>query len=203
MSKKAVRSMKVNIIPKPSILEVNKYIKKWNDEQRYVLIERSLNKLFLKTYPNNIDIEDVLIKCSALNDFYSTNIFSIYDIAMRIVSLKIDERLKNGDITLINDIANLKIKGKDKYFYSFSTKYCSHHNQNSFAIYDSFVDDVLWYFKKTDNFYKFKRKDLRDYKNFLTVLTEFKKFYNIEPVTFKDLDKYLWQLGKEFFPKSY
>ena len=32
-------------------------------------------------YPKNSDINDILIKCSSLNDFYITNIFSIFPVA--------------------------------------------------------------------------------------------------------------------------
>ena len=53
------------------------------------------------------------------------------------------------------------------------------------------------YFKK-DKFTKFKKADLKDYEKFYTILLEFKKFYNIT-YGLKDLDKYLWLLGKENF----
>ena len=44
-------------------------------------------------------------------------------------------------------------------------------------------------------------KDLRDYNRFVEVLDEFKKFYNLEDYSVKQLDMYLWQLGKEYFPR--
>ena len=61
-------------IPKPSKSEVERYFKKWDNQESYVLQESALDKLFFYTYPNNTDINDILIKASALNDFYSTNI---------------------------------------------------------------------------------------------------------------------------------
>ena len=73
-----------------------------------------------------------MIKASVLNDFYSTNIFSIFDIAKHIVSLNIDERLKKGDEQLVSEIGHIEIKEKKRYFYSFATKYCSHHNPVAF-----------------------------------------------------------------------
>ena len=60
---------------------------------------------------HNDCIEDVLIKCSSLNDFYSTNIFDIHTMAQHILSLKIDERLENGDLSLVNDIARVEVNG--------------------------------------------------------------------------------------------
>lgn len=162
-----------------------------------------MDKLFIDTFPNNIIIEDILIKASTLNDFYSTNIFSIFAVSKHIQDLNIDERLKNNDETLVNDIARVEIKGVKKNFYSFATKYCSHHKPCEFPIYDSFVEKVLIYFNKIDNFYDFKKEDLKDYKIFKRVLIEFKKFYDIDEFNLKDIDRYIWQLGKKYFPKKY
>ncbi|MGN1379240.1 MAG: hypothetical protein ACI4XR_02455 [Bacilli bacterium] len=148
-------------IPAPCKNEVKKYLDKWVSLENYVLQENSLDKLFFKTYPNNDNINDILIKASSLNDFYSTNIFSIFSVAKHIHSLNIDERLKKHDESLVNDIANLEISGKKITFYSFITKYCS-------------------YFNKKDNFSKFTKKDLKYYAKFKTVLIDFKKYYGID-----------------------
>lgn len=190
------------IIPKPSENELKRYLVKWNTLKNYVEQEKALNKLFLETYPKNTDKRDILIKTSSLNDFYSTNIFSIFPVAENIFSLEIDSRLENKDLTLVNDIAKVNINGKEKNFYSFASKYCSHHFPYIYPIYDSYVDKVLIHFRDTDEFLKFKNKDLRDYEEFFHVLCEFKEFYSINS-NLKDLDKYLWLLGKDFFTKKY
>ena len=190
-------------IPKPTKTEVEFYLKKWSALENYVLQENSLNKLFSQTYPQNNDINDILIKCSSLNHFYSTNIFSVFPVAKHILNLDIDKRLKNGDATIVNEIAKININGKDKNFYSFATKYCSHHIPEKYPIYDSFVEKVLIYFKKQDNFMSFKKDDLKNYEKFKNVLFEFKKFYKIEDFNLKEIDRYLWQLGKDYFPRKY
>lgn len=190
-------------IPRPTDTEVKKYLKKWDSLENYVLQESALDKLFFDTYPKNDDINDILIKCSSLNDFYSTNIFSIFPVAKHILKLNIDKRLKAGDVTLINDIAKVKIGGKDKNFYSFATKYCSHHYPEMFPIYDSFVEKCLMYFKKEDRFEDFTLSDLKDYSKFKEILIAFKKYYDIDNYNLKDIDRYLWQLGKKYFPKKY
>lgn len=190
-------------IPTPCKEEVQKYLNLWDSLENYVLQEKSLYKLFHKTYPKNTDIDDILIKASSLNDFYSTNIFSIFPVAKHILELNIDERLKNKDETLVNDIANVNINGVEKHFYSFATKYCSHHNPIDYPIYDSYVSKVLIYFNRKDHFSDFKKDDLKIYKKFKEVLVAFKKYYNIDEYNLKDIDRYLWQLGKEYFPNSY
>lgn len=111
-----IRGNKVIDIPTPYKNEVEKYLKKWYLLENYVLQEKSLDKLFLITYPNNNEIEDILIKVSSLNDFYSTNIFSVFPVAKHILNLYIDNRLKSNDETLVNDVTNLCINGKKSVF---------------------------------------------------------------------------------------
>lgn len=188
---------------KPSEAEVKKYLNKWDSLENYVLQESALDKLFFNTYPNNKDINDILIKAAALNDFYSTNIFSIFPVAKHILNLNIDERLKNKDISLVNDIAKVEINGKVKNFYSFATKYCSHHYPLDYPIYDSYIEKVLILLNKRDAFSKFKKEDLKDYTKFKRVVIDFRAFYNLNQFTLKDIDRYIWLLGKEYLPRKY
>ena len=191
-------------IPSPNKKIIQEYIVKWDNlEEHYIWQESSLDKLFHDDYKYNNDLNEILIKCSCLNDFYSTNIFLIFPVAKNIYDLKIDKRLEEGDTSLVNDIANVEISGKQKNFYSFASKYCSHHNAIKFPIYDYFVEKMLMYFKKKDKFAKFKKEDLKDYTKFRNVLMEFKKFYDIDEYNLRDIDKYLWIAGKEYFPKKY
>ncbi len=191
-------------LPTPTIDEVEKYLMSWDSMENYVLQEESLNKLFFETYPENKDISDILIKASSLNDFYSTNIFSIFPVAKNILSLNIDERLKLGDDTLVNEIALVEYNdGKVKNFYSFATKYCSHHYPNEYPIFDSYVEKVIMHFKRKDKFSKFTSQDLREDPRFKEVVEEFRWYYNLEQFGLKDIDRYIWQLGKEYFPIKY
>ena len=191
-------------IPSPNEKIMEEYLDKWDNlEEHYVWQESSLYKLFHEVYKYNTDLNEILIKCSCLNDFYSTNIFSIYPVAKKIFELKIDKRLNEGDPTLVNDIAHITINDKDKFFYSFATKYCSHHNNIEFPIYDFFVDRMLMYFKTKDKFASFKQADLKDYAKFKKILIDFKKYYNIDEYNLRDIDKYLWIAGKEYFPRKY
>ena len=188
-------------IPKPSTKEVDKYLEKWDDNEEYRDKEKALKKLFLKLCPKNTDIKDILLKASTLNDFYSTNIFSIYPVAKHIQDKGIDSKLKKGDISAVSDIQNVTIAGKNKNFYSFASKYCSHHYPEEYPIYDSYVDRILRYFRKCHKFFDFKNEDLKDYVKFKGIIIEFQKFYGLNEYGFKQIDQYLWQLGKEYFSK--
>lgn len=197
--------MKKNLnIPTPSEKEVVYYLDEWDHLEGYFLQESSLRKLFSKTYPLNNDLDDVLIKVCALNDFYSTNIFSPFPVAKHIISLKIDDNLRGNDLNIVNKIALIKMNGdKIKNFYSFATKYCSHHNPSIYPIYDSYVEKILIYFRDKDKFYPFKKEELKDYPRFKDILINFRKFYDLGKFDLKQIDKYLWQIGKKYFPKRY
>lgn len=187
----------------PSIDEVNRYLDRWDSLDNYVLQENSLDKLFFETYPHNTDIREILVKASTLNDFYSTNIFSIFPVAKHILGLDIDERLQKGDESLVNEIALVDMGGVKRNFYSFATKYCSHHFPLLYPIYDSYVEKVLMGFKKKDRFSKFKKGDLKDYRKFKMIIIDFRDYYDLNEFELKDIDRYLWQLGKEIFPIKY
>ena len=191
---------------KPTVDEVKKYINKWYSLDNYVNQEHALDKLFGKLCPNNSDINDILIKCSALNDFYSTNIFDIHSVAQHILKLKIDKRLKDGDLNLVKEIAKVEVGNppKRRNFYSFATKYCSHHQPKKYAIYDNYVEKVLVDFNKKergDRFSSFTLKNLKDYKSFIRVIRDFQDHFGLSQFTLKELDQYLWQLGKMYFGK--
>ena len=95
-------------VPNPSILEVKKYLKSWSELENYKLQEDALDKLFFELIPKNEDISDILLKVATLNDFYSTNIFSVYPLAKHILSIDIDERLRQGDVALVKEIQKVK-----------------------------------------------------------------------------------------------
>jgi hypothetical protein len=198
------RTKKMDVyVPDPSIEQVEFYLAKWDGLENYHLQEDALNKLFFELCPKNTDIIDVLLKASTLNDFYSTNIFSIYLVAKHICTLDIDARLKAGDVTLVGDIQYVTIGNTERNFYSFASKYCSHHNPIDYPIYDSYVDEVLRCFRNRDSFTDFQDGDLKNYVKFKGILIDFRAFYGLDKYNLKQIDQYVWQLGKDYFPKNY
>lgn len=195
-----VRKSTANLnIATPSQSELEKWLGLWSEQSKSQ--DNALNKLFHRTYPRNDDLDEVLVKVATLNDFYSTNIYNIFAVAKHILSVqRLDERLVSGDESLVGDIANISINGKVKYFYSFASKFCSHHNEKEFAIYDSYVAQMLSYFQKRDKFGAFAREDLKDYAKFKKALNDFRAFYGLK-CDLKQLDGYLWQAGKTHFAR--
>ncbi len=171
--------------------------KKYNDQKRVIV------KLFQNCVKENKTIEDILIKVSAINQFDSTNIFDIHTVANHILSLNIDERLGSNDLSLVKDIAYVTIKDKLKYFYSFATKYCAHHSQEIYPIYDSYVSKILVHFKKQYQFATFKVVDLKNYQIFNDTIEAFINFFELNEYKKSEIDRYLWLLGKKYYPNNY
>lgn len=197
--------MKTEIISihEPSVEEVEKYLIKWEkrDDGKYRYQEVAVNCLFDK-FPLSTDLNSVLIKCSCLNDFYSTNIWGTFQVAKHIITVNdIDSRLKIGDLSVVNDISHVEIKGKTRVLYSFASKYCSHHNEDKFPIWDRYVNCVLKYFRNSDHFLKFIDSDLHDYITFYSIIIEFREYYHLNQFSLKQIDRYLWQVGKDYFNK--
>ena len=189
-------------IPTPNIKEVEYWLNEWINLEDYSAQEAAINVVF-NDYKTNDKLENIMIKACLLNDFYSTNIRKIYPVAKHILNLNIDERLKEGDPTLVNDIAVVKFNNNTINFYSFASKYCSHHNELEFPIYDSYVHKVLVYFRDVNRFYQFDESDLKNYPRFKNILLQFRKYYGLEKFNLKELDEFLWQFGKKYFPKNY
>ena len=191
-------------ISRPSVEQVECYLKRWKESKElndYREQEVAIDILFHGEFKSNNDLQNILIKCSVLNDFYSTNIFKIFPVAKHILELNIDERLNKADPSLVNDIALVHIDNKTLNFYSFASKYCSHHYKDEYPIYDSYICKILKHFRDVDHFDSFKESDLKIYSRFKEIIIRFRERYKLTKYTFKQLDMYLWQLGKEYFNK--
>jgi hypothetical protein len=187
--------------PTPDYL--SSYLQRWEGLENYRLQEKSLALLFKEFCPSNSVLEQVLLKVSALNDFYSTNIFDTFSVAKHIRELNIESRLRDGDLSLVNEMALVKIRDKKRNFYSFASKYCSHHFPESYPIYDSYVEKMLLHYARTDRFTSFHKKDLKLYESFVRIIREFQAHYRLGQFSLRQIDIFLWLAGKDSFPPSY
>lgn len=190
-------------IPRPCGEEVERYLRSWEALEDYAVQEAALDDLFRQHCPENKSLSDILLKTAALNTFYSTNIFSVTPVARHILALDIDPRLAAGDLSLVDDLQRVELGGKEKRFYSFASKYCSHHAPEVFPIYDSYVEKMLCHFRDRDGFFAFRDHELKDYAFFRGVLARFQAVYGLERYSIRDVDKYLWQVGKRYLPNQY
>jgi len=146
------------------------------------------------------DLSQIYKKVVLLNALYSTNIYSTFDVAILISKIEnFKLRVKNSDLTLVDEIRKNKISGKDKDFYSFATKYCHHHNPNCFPIYDSFVEKSLLYYFKIDLIKeKIAKNQLKEYAYFKSKLDLLILNWRLpSDYIYMKVDKFLWKKGKE------
>lgn len=165
-------------------------------DQENAVIEEAVGLLF-KQYPENGSLAQVLLKVVVLNRLYSTQILAVMDVAKHIHhhAKEIDAGLSTGSPELVETIGLVTIDatGKERYNYSFATKYCSWHNPEAYPIWDSRVDRYLWQLQKQETFApSLKRSDLWFYSQFREAVSAFRTFYDLESFTFKQIDKFLW-----------
>ncbi|RDU64663.1 hypothetical protein [Helicobacter sp. MIT 14-3879] len=199
------------MINTPSDEEIKKYLVKWDNT--YYDAQEKASKYLVKQFPNNTNLNEVIIKISCRDSFYSTQItknIKYPDMAKHIMDinkkLDLDSKFKRNDLSpkekaeIINAISKINKDNKEINLYSFATKYCALHNE-TFVIYDKFVNIVLSYFCNKDKFSSFKKNDLKDYEKLLEILNIFKNYYKLES-SFRNIDMYLFLLGKEEFSKK-
>src|SRR6266850_3447602 len=178
---------------------IEKYRKEF--EHKNSAEEEAIIEIF-KIFPHNKDYKGVLLKSIVLNALYGTRIMRLDNIARHICELDIDDRLKVGDSQIVDQIAKVTIKGKERRNYSFASKYCSFHQPMLYPIYDSIVDRILREYQRRDQFLSQPLGDLKDYRRFKEVLEKFVNFYEgLGKPSWRELDYFLHDYGREKFAK--
>ena len=183
------------MLPKPTIELVQKGCNAFDIDPFTKLGEEALTQLKAK-FPHNSEASHVLLKVIALDQRYSTriNYVDIDRFAHHIANLEIDEHIDQGSPCAVELIFDCPPLPK---YYSFATKFCSWHNPAAYPIYDHYVDECLWAYKKQDQFFGFHRQDLYEYEEFVKIVSAFQNHYGLDGLTFRDLDKFLWLTGKQ------
>jgi hypothetical protein len=192
---------------KPSKYTVSKLYKEYHESDESFKALYNLIAKLVDSYPSNYKYSHVLAKSIVINQLYSTNIKAIKQIARHISNRKVTNLIKSGFPSAVRIISQghgiISTKRRKEYgFYSFATKYCHSHNPSKYPIYDRNVDFILWEYQKKDGFSKFKRKDLKEYSNFIRILREFKRYYHLGKVSTDRLDKFLWIQGDKYFKRK-
>lgn len=179
--------------PTPEIIE--KYNKKWFELDKYPEQENILAELFSNEDNSNLKI--VLTKTIFLNEFYSTHLDNAVGMAKHIVNLNINKKLKNNDISLVEDIAFTPSKMKNAY--SFASKYCSWHKPDTYPIFDSYAKGVLYRMNEKFGFMpQFTQKSISSsYIFYCNVYKNFIHYFHLQNYTLKQIDRFLWLFGKD------
>ena len=193
-------------IERPCKEVMDKWLKMWDEKEGYIEQENALDKLFFQLCPENSELDDILIKCCTLNDFYSTNIYKVLKVAQIIREMGVDLVIKSDkrNPAFVEELCNRVKNATGRGIYSFATKYMSHHRPDLYPIYDSFVAKILRYFRDNEGFKdvdNFSDDELENYTSFCRIIDNFKVYFSLQNYSVKDVDKLLWQMGKYHFPK--
>jgi hypothetical protein len=189
------------IVLKPSADDIRQAAAEFDSENQ--ILEEALQELFGQ-YPHNTQRAQVLLKVTALNTLYSTqiplfreSIPTIFEVAEHVVTLGIDSDLMRGNEGLVSRIAKTEVPLKKiRFNYSFATKYCSWHNPDAYPIFDGNVYAYLCHLVNHDCLDTFIQKDMWDYPTFKRTIEGFKERNQLGKFTFKDIDKFLYPQGR-------
>ena len=114
---------------------LKKYLDIFGSQEMYFINDNRNLEVFAKNPSNNKE-EDIRIKISAINDDMEIRqLPDINDMIAHILKLNIDDRLQRGDLTLVEDIANISANGKAYHFLHFASVYCNFHRPDIYPIY--------------------------------------------------------------------
>lgn len=113
---------------------LKKYLDIFASQEMYFVNDTRNLELFSKT-PGNSKVEDVRTKVSDLNDVDIRTLLLEDHMINHIVKLNIDDRLKQHDVTVVEEIAHLVARGKEHHLLHFASVYCNLHDPENFPIY--------------------------------------------------------------------
>lgn len=162
---------------------------------QYALVETAIERLFTQ-YPKNTDPAEVLAKVVVLNQLYNSRVLNIHleTLAKHIVSCDLDAHFDALSLDAVDLIVSCE---GIRHYYSFATKYCSWHRPDFYPIMDSYVNQALWDYRRTDGFAVFKRQDLERYPEFVRIVREFRTHFGLEEFSLKQIDECLWMWGQD------
>lgn len=135
-------------------------------------IENFLIDGALKQHPENKDLSIVAMKIALIDLTNSTNLSKLlgredglYKLAEKIIEVDFDERVKNGDLSLVEELSRWTKENIGKNLFSFISKYCLYHNlhchnRDDYVIYDSVVGINLYDYISDEDYYKLSGRKL-------------------------------------------
>ncbi len=188
--------MRDEVLPELTPDLIKDLARRFDETPKYRYAEESLRWL-IEQKPRNEELWPVLLKVVAVNGLYSTQIYGVFEVAQHIVKLPLDDLLAEGAREAVEILAPVEIGGKKRRLYSFASKYCSWHRPDAYPLMDSVVKEVLWKYRRQLG-QVVKRKNLDTYAGFCSALEAFAEHFGLDGLAWKELDKGLWTLGKQW-----
>ncbi|MGB6743229.1 MAG: hypothetical protein WBE38_06175 [Terracidiphilus sp.] len=123
--------------------EIDSYAQKFLQDKETERAENTVQEL-IAAFPKNEKIEHVLIKIVTINSLYHARVLDVdlHPFVLHIHRIEnLDGKLAEGNLEVVDEI--WKSKGTRQHYFSFATKFCSWHNQEAYAIYDTYMWEAL------------------------------------------------------------
>lgn len=171
------------------------YLEIFLDQQMYFVSDRR-NLEFFQKNPANVSAEDIRLKIGAVDAIELTNNNLTEDMVRHIRLLAIDERLKNGDLTLVEDVATLHSYGKSYHVLHFASLYCNLHYPEVYPIYSE--EHFAFYHKYIEHFkLPIDPAELTNYVTFCEALNDLVKRLGLSgKMNYLQLRKFAWLYGE-------
>lgn len=144
-------------------------------------------------FPDN-DYESALVKTSALNQLYFTNVMAVFRMGRHIESLAKNGVFEKSDpVEIVGDIATLDGENAKRRHWVFASKFGHFFiDEDRFPIYDRLAADVLL-------FHTGERLNIAErhnpYREFYDRFQEVREVSGLSEESCSDLDSYLWFAG--------
>ena len=113
---------------------LKKYVDIFINQEMYFVNDLKNVDLF-QSIPLNTVADDMRTKLSSMNDPDVSNHALMEDVIRHIINLKVDDRIKRGDLSVVEDISNFSANGKSYHLLHFASVYCNFHRPDTFPIY--------------------------------------------------------------------
>ncbi|HEY5746167.1 MAG TPA: hypothetical protein VIU12_08840 [Chryseolinea sp.] len=123
---------------------LKKYLDIFSGQEMYFVNDNRNIEVFEKI-PLNISAEDIQTKLSSINDKDIRDNSIMSDAVEHIIKLNIDDRLRQGDLSVVEEIADFSGRGKSYHLLHFASVYCNFHRPEIFPI---FSEQHLEFYKK-------------------------------------------------------
>ncbi len=168
------------------------------------LINASLTKLF-ECMDDQSNIHEVRVKVAALNKIYSTSINFIEPVVEKIIKIVPEKHSALGhkeyaklvdEISTISWVNPTTKKSHKRCNLSFSSKYIHFLSNRITPIYDSYIWIVMIGYMAQYGSRNYSFSAPKSYQEFYTIFCEFKGQFSLDKYSNYEIDKFLWQYGK-------
>lgn len=164
-------------------------------------LNENLLKLF-KTFNNDLNRYNVLIKVASLNKIYSTAITNINPVVEQIIKITKENNKFKNYVSFVDKISKIEWTNSKGITFkrnnmSFASKYVHFLSNYETPIYDSYIWIIIKGYLGQKNGELKSFNTPKSFKEFYATFYKFKKELNLENYSNYEIDKFLWQYGKK------